>query len=200
LRCILVYSIRVINSRLIKSVCYGKDSMKKKAFSHLSRNGNVVCESVADAGQAWRELSVDNQGFTLIELIVVTAILGVLALMAIPAYNSYVNSSKIARAAGDIRTMENDITAYLVDRGTLPDNLDDIGRGTLRDPWGNPYEYYNFVVGGKTPLQDLGLHDLNSEFDLYSKGEDGASAADYSDPSSDDDIVRSGDGGYVGSR
>ncbi|MSM40221.1 MAG: prepilin-type N-terminal cleavage/methylation domain-containing protein [Geobacter sp.] len=174
--------------------------MKKNAFSYLSLNGNVVCESVADAGQAWRELSVDNRGFTLIELIVVTAILGVLALMAIPAYNSYVNSSKIARAEGDIRTMENDITAYLVDRGTLPDNLNDIGRGTLRDPWGNPYEYYNFAVGGKTPLQDLGLHDLNSEFDLYSKGPDGASAADYSDPSSADDIVRSGDGGYVGNR
>lgn len=143
---------------------------------------------------------MSNRGFTLIELIVVTAILGVLALMAIPAYNSYVTSSKNARAEGDIRALENDVTAYLVDRGTLPNSLNDIGRGALRDPWGNPYEYYNFAVGGKTPLQDLGLHDLNTEFDLYSKGPDGASASDYSDPTSVDDIVRSGDGGYVGYR
>lgn len=155
---------------------------------------------IADPDLAQGKPSADSRGFTLVELIMVTAILGVLALMVVPAYNSYVNSSKIARAAGDIRTMENDITAYLIDRETLPNSLNDIGRGTLRDPWGNPYEYYNFAVGGKTPLQDLGLHDLNSEFDLYSKGPDGASAADYSDPSSVDDIVRSGDGGYVGIR
>lgn len=175
--------------------------MKKKTFTRLFRNGNATATvSIADADQARRELPVDNRGFTLIELIVVTAILGVLALMAIPAYNSYVNSSKIARAEGDIRVLENDITAYLVDRGTLPNSLNDIDRGTLRDPWGNPYQYYNIVAGGGTPLQDLALENLNTDFDLYSKGPDGASAADYSDPTSVDDIVRSGDGGYIGNR
>jgi len=169
-------------------------------FTHVPRTGQGAYVPIAEPDLAQGKPSADNRGFTLIELIVVTAILGVLALMAIPAYNSYVNSSKIARAEGDIRTMENDITAYLVDRGTLPTSLNDIGRGTLRDPWGNPYEYYNFAVGGKTPLQDLALEDLNVEYDLYSKGKDGASSADYSDPSSLDDIVRSNDGGDIGIR
>jgi len=169
-------------------------------FIHMPRTEQGAYVPIGDPVQAQGMPSADSCGFTLVELIVVTAILGVLALMAIPAYNSYVNSSKIARTESDIRVLENDITAYLIDRGTLPNSLNDIDRGTLRDPWGNPYQYYNIEAGGGTPLLDLFLDKLNSDFDLYSKGPDGASAADYSDPSSPDDIVRSGDGGYIGNR
>jgi general secretion pathway protein G len=142
----------------------------------------------------------DNRGFTLVELLVVIVIIGVLAAIAIPAFFTYMETAKAKRCAAEIRTLEKDIEAYVIDRGTIPASLGDIGRNTLLDPWGRPYRYLNKSLGGGTPLQDFILQDLNAEFDLYSLGPDGASAQAYADPSSMDDIVRSGDGGFVGQR
>jgi len=44
------------------------------------------------------------------------------------------------------------------------------------------------------------LQNYNADFDLYSMGADGASAQDFDDLTSKDDIIRSGDGSYVGKR
>ena len=139
-----------------------------------------------------------NLGFTLVELIVITSILGVLALMAMPAYQAYINSARNVSGASDIRTIEKSITSYLLDNNmTVPvATLSDMGIVSMVDPWKRPYVYHVSAV-----LEDsiVGLP-LNTDYDLYSLGQDGASAAAKGDPANADDIARSNDGGYVGVR
>jgi general secretion pathway protein G len=136
------------------------------------------------------------KGFTMVELIVVVAILGVLATMAIPFFNGYLNQSKSAAAMGDIRTLSTEISAYAMDKGRNPDKLDDINRKNFLDPWKRPYAYE------KTPvLMDKANFDtLNTDFDVYSMGVDGTSFPAGGDTHNDDDIVRTNDGAFVGMR
>lgn len=145
--------------------------------------------------------SINNRGFTLVELIVVCAILGCLAMIALPAFDAYRESARVASCAADIRTIESDINAYTLEKSTYPASLNQIGRGDLRDPWGNPYAYLKIADGGGPGYQDFsGVSDLNADFDLYSLGKDGASSQSLAsgNPTSEDDVIRAGDGSYVG--
>lgn len=142
---------------------------------------------------------LDCSGFTLVELIMVVAILGVLAAMSIPAFNDYIDSTKEKVCAADIRTIDKSISAYVIEYNTLPADLNAAGMGTVLDPWRRPYEYVKVVAGAE--LQDSLLQPMNTDYDLYSKGKDGDSiAAPGSALINEDDIVRSNNGIYVGKR
>jgi len=137
----------------------------------------------------------DNRGFTMVELIVVMAILGVLTGMAIPAFSKLKDKAREVRAMEEIRGMEKNISAYVIDNGgALPDSIPD-----LIDPWGHKYVYYK-ISGVPTPQPrvDFTTAPLNTDYDLYSMGPDGDSRLSTEEPLSHDDVVRSGDGGYVG--
>ena len=88
--------------------------------------------------------SISNKGFTLIELIIVIAIIGTLSAIAVPNYLKYKNNAKITLAIADIRIIEKQIALFVLDNnGRLPDNLSDVPTigGPINDPWGNPYRY-----------------------------------------------------------
>ena len=140
------------------------------------------------------------EGFTILELLTVIAIVGALSAIAIPAYTDYIERAKETRAIADILMLEKDIGAYEIINKTLPDSLDDVGRGSFEDPWGNPYRYLNFAKAkGKGKMRkDRFLVPINSTYDLYSMGKDGKSSSPLTAKSSYDDIIRANDGGYIG--
>ena len=85
-------------------------------------------------------------GFTLMELMIVIAILGTVAGIAIPQYASYIEKARVTRAIAEIRILEKEISMYTDDNHALPDTLNDIGREDLKDPWGNLYKYLSFAT------------------------------------------------------
>lgn len=143
-----------------------------------------------------------RKGFTLVELVTATAIIGILSAIAIPAYSDYYNKARIVRTIAEIRMLATSIVAYTVSNNRQPDTLGDIGYGNLLDPWGHAYQYLNIADGdikGKGSLRKVRfLNPLNSDFDLYSMGADGKSKPALTAKDSQDDILRTNNGGFIG--
>ncbi len=142
-------------------------------------------------------------GFTLLELTIVTVIIGVLASIAAPNVQRVREKALVARAIGDMKAIEIELLLYAANNLTAlpPDDLTAIEREALLDPWGNPYAYTRIAGtkgGAGTFRKDKFLVPLNSDFDLYSMGPDGQSKAPLASPVSKDDIIRANDGGYMG--
>jgi len=68
-----------------------------------------------------------QQGFTLIELMIVVAIIGILAAVAIPAYQDYVAKSKAAAALADISGGKTGYETTYLDQGASAVTLANVG-------------------------------------------------------------------------
>ncbi len=92
---------------------------------------------------------------TLIELLIIIAILGVLSTLANSWYQGYIESARVNNAIAQIAALSLVIDDYMIENGEPPSTLSDIRNANLIDPWGRPYEYL------KINLQNPGSYSAN---------------------------------------
>lgn len=89
-----------------------------------------------------------QRGFTLVELLIVTAIIAVLATIVTPAALSAIEKSKATAALADIRAYQTATLTYYVSEGKYPDQAKleaEMSKLGVKDenPWGGTYVFTN---------------------------------------------------------
>lgn len=106
-------------------------------------------------------------GFSLIEIMVVVAIIGLLAAGVTIKVMGYMDTAKTNRARSDIATIVDAIEAYHLANGRYPSNEEGLSKLPIRnrlDPWGVTYQYNS--PGKSEP------------FEVFSLGADGRPGGD----------------------
>ncbi|MGC9144420.1 type II secretion system major pseudopilin GspG [Hydrogenobaculum sp.] len=115
-----------------------------------------------------------KRGFTLIEILIVVAIIGLIASLVMPNLFKKFEQSKVQIAKAQIETLSSAVRSYMVDTDECPKSLEDLIENKDKnpkwhgpylskkkiplDPWGHPYQ---FRCPGK-----------HGTFDIWSLGPD----------------------------
>lgn len=116
-----------------------------------------------------------EEGFTLVELLVVLAIIALIATIAGPQILRYLGSAKTSTAKAQIKNIESALELYYIDNARYPTKEEGLpalvaapqgatnwngpyfkGEDGLNDPWGQPYLYEAVPDGGGVKIETLG--------------------------------------------
>ena len=170
-------------------------------FQELFYNSALRMKSSAKPPHAAVQAGASD-GFSLLELLIAVTVASALAAIAIQSYGSFRTQAETNQAINDLQTIDASIQIYRQANSGYPSSLTVLPQGDKLDPWRNPYQYLQIEGGdvkGKGQMRkDKSLVPINSDFDLYSMGPDGKSAAPLTAKASQDDVVRATNGGYFG--
>lgn len=95
-----------------------------------------------------------QNGFTMIELLIVIVILGLLASLVAPKFFNQLGTAERGIASAQMNAFETALDTYRLDMGSYPEKLEDLRKSNKPrwdgpylpkdlplDPWGNPYVY-----------------------------------------------------------
>ncbi|MEG2999967.1 MAG: type II secretion system major pseudopilin GspG [Comamonas sp.] len=116
-----------------------------------------------------------QQGFTLLELMVVVVIIGVLGALIVPNFMDRPNEARVSAAKTDISSLMQALKLYKLDNhryptteqglnalvakpaaGPSPANWKPYLDKLPNDPWGTPYQYLNPGLKGEVDVLSLG--------------------------------------------
>lgn len=124
-----------------------------------------------------------QNGFTLIEIMVVVVILGILASIIVPKIVSRPDQARIVKAKQDILAIENALALYRLDNGVYPTSDQGLqalveqpintpywkSDGYLKllpiDPWSHPYQYLSPGQHGEIDIFSYGPNGTKNNFE-----------------------------------
>lgn len=184
--------------------------MSPDSCKHLILSGKGNIDRDRDCMEISFSAGKKSLGFTLLEMMIMIAIVGVLASIAIPTYVGFVERARVQSSIADLRRISLIIEKFRSDEGLFPASLNDVGCGNNLDPWGNQYQYLNTddVLKEEKKAKKMQVcqgcrwdkfeRPINTDFDLYSMGKNGETRPKIDHQQSRDDIIRASNGGYFG--
>lgn len=132
-------------------------------------------------------------------MLTAVVIIGILTTIVLSKSSEARDLANIQQAIIDIGHLQALIDDHAMTAGQWPATLADIGKSGAKDPWGRNYRYRPFYDGiPSNARRDRFLVPLNTTYDLFSKGRDGATSGNLNNANAQDDIVRCNDGAFVG--
>ncbi|HEZ9086143.1 TPA: pilin, partial [Neisseria gonorrhoeae] len=118
-----------------------------------------------------------QKGFTLIELMIVIAIVGILAAVALPAYQDYTARAQVSEAILLAEGQKSAVTEYYLNNGIWPENNGDAGVASPSDIKGKYVKSVTVAKGVVTA--EMASSNVNKEIkdkrlSLWAKRQDGS--------------------------
>ncbi|HEZ7101553.1 TPA: pilin [Neisseria meningitidis] len=118
-----------------------------------------------------------QKGFTLIELMIVIAIVGILAAVALPAYQDYTARAQVSEAILLAEGQKSAVTEYYLNHGKWPGNNSDAGVATsskIKGKYVEKVEVANGVITAEMKSSGVNKEIKGKKLSLWAKRQDGS--------------------------